>query len=239
MDLVTRTPHGSCEKAGGWEDHRLLWVKPLLWGLVSAGLQVGFYLGVVTLAQDWAHARDQIGVDRWFVFAVSSGFGIQVGLFVYLRSLHARSSAGAMVASTGTSTVAMLACCAHHFADTLPLIGLSGAAVFLDDFKAPILWTGLAMNGLGVAYLGRKIRQRRSHIVRLEMSLQEGRAAPGMQQSSETPAAAPAGVRPGRTGTVLTRPLRQDVHQNPTQETLAPLQGVVVSRHDRSPGGQS
>ena len=74
-----------------------------------------------------------------------------------------------MAASTGTSTAAMLACCAHHLADALPLIGLSGAAVFLNDFKEPILWAGLAMNGLGIAYLGRKIRQQRSlipHIVR-------------------------------------------------------------------------
>ena len=151
---------------------RVDWRKPIFWGLVSAVFLVGFYLGVITLAQGWAHARDQLGADLWFVIAISGGFGIQVGLFVYLRSLHARSSAGAMAASTGTSTVAMLACCAHHLADALPLIGLSGAAVFLNDFKGPILWAGIVMNGLGIAYLGWKIREQRMHLIPIERSLQ-------------------------------------------------------------------
>lgn len=63
-----------------------------------------------------------------------------------------------MAASTGTSTTAMLACCAHHLADALPVVGLSGVAIFLNDFKEPILWTGITMNLLGIAYLTRKIR---------------------------------------------------------------------------------
>ncbi len=61
----------------------------------------------------------------------------------------------------------MLACCAHHLADALPLLGLSGAAVFLNDFRGPIMFTGIVMNGLGIAYLGWKIRQQRSLVVRL------------------------------------------------------------------------
>jgi hypothetical protein len=150
----------------------MVWLKPLLWGLVAATLLVGFYLGIITLAQDWAHARDQLGADRWFVGAISAGFGIQVGLFVYLRALHARSNPGAMAASSGTSTVAMLACCAHHLADALPLIGLSGAAVFLNDFKGPILWTGIVMNGLGIAYLIWKIWQQRPRAARLGIAFE-------------------------------------------------------------------
>jgi len=151
---------------------RMDWLKPLLWGLVAASLLIGFYLAVITLAQDWAHARDQLEADRWFVGAISTGFGLQVGLFVYLRSLHARSNPGTMAASTGTSTAAMLACCAHHLADALPLIGLSGAAVFLNDFKGPILWAGIVMNGLGIAYLIRKIWQQRCDVGHTETALE-------------------------------------------------------------------
>jgi hypothetical protein len=173
MDLVIRRGPETGAESGAAGANRLVWLKPILWGLVSASILVGFYLGVITLAQDWTHARDQLVADRWFVAAISAGFGLQVGLFAYLKFLHARSSPGAMAASTGTSTVAMLACCAHHLADALPIIGLSGAAVFLNDFKGPILWMGIVMNGLGIAYLARKIRLQRSYVVHLEGSLEE------------------------------------------------------------------
>ena len=143
------------------------WLKPVCWGLATGGALIALYLGVITLAQDWNHAREQLGADRWFVTAVTGGFGTQVGLFVYLRSLHARTNPGAMAASTGTSTAAMVACCAHHVADALPLIGLSGAAMFLNDHKELILWTGIAMNGLGIGYLLRKIREQRLRNTRL------------------------------------------------------------------------
>ena len=47
----------------------------------------------------------------------------------------------------------MLACCAHHLSDVLPILGVSGAAVFLSAYQTPLLWLGLAMNLAGVAYL--------------------------------------------------------------------------------------
>ncbi|MBI2765929.1 MAG: hypothetical protein HYX53_08475 [Chloroflexi bacterium] len=172
MDLVIRNRQGSREQPTAAAGGRTAWLKPLAWGLVAASLLVGFYLAIITVAQDWTHAREQLQTDRWFVAAISIGFGVQVGLFVHLRALHARSNAGTMAASTGTSTVAMLACCAHHLADALPLIGLSGAAVFLNDFKGPILWTGIVMNGLGIAYLVRKIWQQRAHVLRFEAALE-------------------------------------------------------------------
>ena len=166
MDLVMRRRRGTYPQPGTMGVQRRAWLKPILWGLAAGGALLGVYLGIITLAQGWAHARDQMIADRWFVAAIMAGFGTQVGLFVYLRSLHARSNPGAMAASTGTSTVAMVACCAHHLADALPLIGLSGAAVFLNDFRGPILWTGITMNGLGIGYLGWKIRQQQMQLTK-------------------------------------------------------------------------
>lgn len=111
-------------------DRRAALVRPILYGgLAAAGLMV-FYLGTITLAQGWPHALQQLADDRWFVLAITAGFGIQIGLFAYLRGLHAHMSSGGVAASTGTSTTAMLACCAHHLAEVLPLVGLSGAQSF-------------------------------------------------------------------------------------------------------------
>jgi hypothetical protein len=139
---------------------RLL-LRPIAFGLLAAlGLLV-FYLGVITLAQDWAHAIRQLAEDRWYVAAIAGGFGTQVGLFVYFRRMHVRAAAGGVAASTGTSTAAMLACCAHHLVDVAPVLGLSGAVIFLNVYKVPLLWLGIATNLLGIAYLLRKIRQQR------------------------------------------------------------------------------
>jgi hypothetical protein len=62
-----------------------------------------------------------------------------------------------VAASTGTSRAATLACCAHHLTDILPVLGLSGAAVFLNLYKRPLLWLGIAMNLVGI---GRMLWQR-------------------------------------------------------------------------------
>jgi hypothetical protein len=129
-------------------------------GLAALSLLV-FYLGVITLAQSWGHALQQLGDDLPFVGAIAAGFGTQVGLFVYLRGLHDRAPAGGVAASTGTSTAAMLACCAHHLVDVAPVLGLSGAAIFLNAYKTPLLWLGIVMNLVGILYLGRKILQAR------------------------------------------------------------------------------
>jgi hypothetical protein len=123
-------------------------------------------LGVITLAQDWSHALQQLADDRWFVAAITAGFGTQIGLFAYLRGLHVYAAAGGVAASTGTSTAAMLACCAHHLTDVLPILGLSSAAIFLDLYKTPLLWLGIGMNLVGIAYMLRKIREQRGMLQR-------------------------------------------------------------------------
>ena len=136
-------------------------LRPVTFGLLSILGLLTFYLGIITLAQGWEHALGQLADDRWFVGAIALGFGTQVGLFTYLRGLHAYAAAGGVAASTGTSTAAMLACCAHHLADILPIVGLSGAAIFLNAYKTPLLWLGIVMNFAGIIYLLRKIYQQR------------------------------------------------------------------------------
>lgn len=140
---------------------RQLLPRPVVFGLLAALGLVAVYLGLITLAQGWGHAVQQLSEDRFFVGAVMTGFGTQIGLFTYLRQLHARAAAGGVATSAGTSTAAMLACCAHHLAEVLPILGLSGAAVFLNLYKTPLLWLGILMNLAGIVYLLRQIQQAR------------------------------------------------------------------------------
>ncbi len=140
--------------------HQSLW-RPLTFGLLAASGLLVFYLGTITLAQGWGHATEQLLDDFWFVSAIIAGFGTQVGLYTYLRRMHLHAMAGGVTVSTGTSTIAMFACCAHHLTDVFAIIGLSGIALFLNAYKTPLLWVGIVMNLFGIAYLLWKIRQQR------------------------------------------------------------------------------
>lgn len=142
-------------------------VRPVLFGLLAALGLLTFYLGIITLAQGWEHAIEQFAADGWFVVAIMAGFGTQVGLYTSLRGMQIHTTAGGVAtgASTGTSTVAMLACCAHHLTEVFAIFGLSGAAIFLNLYKTPLLWLGMVMNLFGIVYLLWKIRQQRRHVV--------------------------------------------------------------------------
>lgn len=153
--------------------------KSALWhgvmGLLAALALLGLYLGLIGLAQGFNHAFDQFAIDRWFVLAIVTGFGTQVGLFSYLRSLHAHAGASGVAASTGASTTAMVACCAHHLADLLPILGISGAAIFLNDYQREFLWLGIIMNTGGVTYLLYQVRKQRRALCRVSVAVQGAR----------------------------------------------------------------
>ena len=57
----------------------------------------------------------------------------------------------------------MLACCAHHLVELLPIIGLSAAAVFLNAYRTPLFVLGIGMNILGIFVIARQlVRARRA-----------------------------------------------------------------------------
>ncbi len=132
-------------------------------GVVGAAVLLGLYLGIVSLAQGIEHALQQLATDALFVGFISVGFGTQLALFAELRILDRqhRAAAAVTVAGTGTSAAAMLACCAHHLVELLPLVGLSAAAVFLNAYKTPLLFVGIGMNIIGIVIIARQLQRAR------------------------------------------------------------------------------
>lgn len=129
-------------------------------GAVGALALVALYLGIVSWAEGADHALQLLWSDRLFVGVISAGFGTQVGLFAYLRLLQramARESVALAGAGTATSSISMVACCAHHLADVLPIVGLSGLAVFLVEFRTPLMLLGIATNLAGIAVMLRQL----------------------------------------------------------------------------------
>jgi copper chaperone CopZ len=153
------------------------WWRPVFFSLFGiAGLLV-LYLGLVSLAEDWTHAVELLLEDAWIVGPILAGFGVQMGLYTYLKMVaHAAArGAGALAgAGGGTSTAAMVACCAHHVTDVLPLLGLSAAATVLAEYRIPFMVVGLVTNLIGIGVIGYLIlRQRR----RLAECMLDGQAA--------------------------------------------------------------
>lgn len=144
---------------------------PILIGTLSGLALFALYLTIVTLAQGWQHAVELFQQDAWLVIPIMTGFGVEVGLYTYLRGMLRRGSRQSkmmMGAGGATSTAAMVACCAHHVADVLPLLGLSAAASFLAAYKIPFMLIGLAMNLMGIVVILRAIRKEQRYLDHLK-----------------------------------------------------------------------
>lgn len=133
---------------------RILW--PLGAGLAGAGLLTLLYFGIVSWAESPQHAVELFWEDRWIVIPIILGFGVQAALYVILKKrlfvpvTHTGASGALTGAGGGMSTVAMVACCAHHVTDVLPILGLTAAATFLADYRIAFMLVGLGTTLLGI-----------------------------------------------------------------------------------------
>ncbi|MCZ7566072.1 MAG: hypothetical protein M5U08_21680 [Burkholderiales bacterium] len=128
-------------------------------GLLAAAALLGVYFGLLTLVSGGAFTREQFALFWPYIVALAAGFGVQVGLFVYLRRLLSSAKAhGKVVAVSGTaSTAAMMSCCTHYLANALPIVGAAGLVTLPTQYQVELFWVGLAFNAAGVAYIGRKV----------------------------------------------------------------------------------
>lgn len=125
-----------------------------------AGLLL-FFFGVLSVANSPAHAIDQFKIDWYWILPLTLGFGIQIGLYVWLNNALVQSAfAQKEIAATASmSGGAMVACCAHHIFDILPLAGASIAAAFLTQYQPFFIAIGLVSNVIGIALLLRMAKK--------------------------------------------------------------------------------
>ncbi len=146
---------------------KLTWSTPFRAGLTASILLHVFYVLVILLSSSsYEHLLDLIREDGAFVGAITVGFGVQIALFRYLRhGMHhvSRSATVVGASGSGTSTIAMVACCLHHVADIAPIAGLTGAALFLSEYKRDLMGFGLAMMLLGILWMLGLILYHRRH----------------------------------------------------------------------------
>ena len=140
-------------------------LKPIIAGIIAALCLLLFYSVIMLLSNSVKLALLQF-YDIWYwIFILMFGFGTQVGLFVYLREIHKQkiqnlASANASVTSSAAiSGTSMVACCAHHLTDLLPIIGFSAFALFLNRYQTVFILVGVFSNMIGMLIMVRMLQK--------------------------------------------------------------------------------
>lgn len=134
--------------------------KPVLYGILASGFLLGVYFAVLTFVSGWDFALSQFFRFWYFIVTLALGFGIQVGLYTYLRKLikDGHRGDGKVLGVTGTtSTAAMISCCTHYLANLLPILGAVGIATFVAQYQVELFWVGLLFNLGGIFYIANKV----------------------------------------------------------------------------------
>lgn len=146
---------------------------PVAVGVMGAALLTGLYFGIVSWAESPQHAVDLFWEDRWIVFPIILGFGVQAGLYTILKKrlfvpLASTGPSGPMMGAGGTtSTLAMVACCAHHVTDVLPILGLTAAATFLAPYRIAFMLVGLGTTLVGILMMLFILLKERRKIIKM------------------------------------------------------------------------
>ena len=151
-------------------------VLPFAAGLAGALLLTGLYFGIVSLAESPSHALQLFWDDRAIVLPIILGFGVQVALYTVLKKrlfvpvAHTGPSGALTGAGGGMSATAMVACCAHHVTDVLPLVGLTAAAAFLAESRTPFMLVGLGTTVGGILVMSVILVRERRKALRMTLA---------------------------------------------------------------------
>jgi Cu+-exporting ATPase len=134
-------------------------LKSAVFGIAAMTALLGVYFVILAAVSGWEFTINQF-LDFWyFIVSLAAGFGIQIGLFSYLRNaVRGMDMSGKVVAVSGTtSTAAMISCCAHYLTNILPVVGAAGAVALVAQYQIELFWFGLACNLAGIIYMTTRV----------------------------------------------------------------------------------
>ena len=123
-------------------------------GIIAAAILLAIYFAVLTLVSGASFAGSQFAQDWYYIVSLATGFGIQIGLYSWLKTaIHTAPNGKVLAFTGGTSTAAMISCCAHYLVNILPVLGVSAFASFVGVYQIQLFWVGIAFNLAGIAYM--------------------------------------------------------------------------------------
>ncbi|KKQ96525.1 MAG: hypothetical protein A3C27_02180 [Candidatus Levybacteria bacterium RIFCSPHIGHO2_02_FULL_39_36] len=131
-------------------------LKSAIFGITGGLALLGIYFLITGLISGPAFAFSQFKTYWYFIVLLSGGFGIQVGLYMYIKETV--KNAGRMVAATGgTSTLAMISCCSHYLVNVLPLLGATAFLSLIAQYQIQIFWVAIAFNLFGIFIMSKRL----------------------------------------------------------------------------------
>lgn len=130
--------------------------KHIFIGIVSGTSLLVIYGVTLILLQGFEHTLDQTARLWYWLLPLSLGFGTQIGLFSFIKQGLRKRRMMETVSATASGTISagsMVACCAHHLTEVLPLIGLSGLTIFLTKYQTFFMFIGIMSNIIGIAVM--------------------------------------------------------------------------------------
>ncbi len=138
--------------------------RSVITGFIAFLILLAIYFSLVSLISSFDFAKSQFGEFWYFILSLAVGFGVQIGLYTYLKASIKQMTSKKMLAVSGTtSTAAMISCCTHYLANILPILGTAGIVTFVAEYQVEIFYVGLVFNLFGIAYISRKIIQFKKH----------------------------------------------------------------------------
>ncbi len=129
-------------------------VNSIIKGLIAGISLSGVYFLFLLLIGGLEHAIGFISSLWYWLLIIVTGFGLQFGLYSYIRqSVKSKVATAEMSTSIGVSTGSMIACCLHLAVDLLPIIGLSALSIVLASYQTPIILVGVFSNIIGVVFM--------------------------------------------------------------------------------------
>ncbi|OGI64901.1 hypothetical protein A3H53_03825 [Candidatus Nomurabacteria bacterium RIFCSPLOWO2_02_FULL_40_10] len=133
--------------------------KSILYGILASSVLLVVYFAILTLVSGWTFALEQFASYWYFIISLTVGFGIQITLYQYIKSLvHSGQGMGKIVGVSGTtSTAAMISCCAHYLVNLVPILGVTGLVTFVGQYQVELFWVGIVFNLFGIMFISSKI----------------------------------------------------------------------------------
>ena len=139
--------------------------KSIVYGILASVILLGDYFTILTFVSGWSFAQEQFASYWYFILSLTVGFGIQITLYQYIKSLvHSGQGMGKVVGVSGTtSTAAMISCCAHYLVNLVPILGVTGLVTFVAQYQVKLFWVGIFFNIAGIVYMVSKIYKFKKH----------------------------------------------------------------------------
>ena len=128
---------------------------PIIYGLVGAvAITAVFYLVQVLGMRSFTAPFYFFQAKWYFIAPLVISFALQISLWKAIKQLAEQHAGKSVVAASGgISTSAMIVCCMHNLAALLPVLGISGLAVFFSAYQSQVFLISIAFSLGGLIYM--------------------------------------------------------------------------------------